>query len=207
MRHPSKRAAIRYPGSPRLFLAIVLAVVYALTGIIPASKAQNAPADKSIPARPAVEILRDIGVLPQQVARMRAAILGAAASGDIEQMRVPVDMNEIPPMVAKEKVGDLAPYWKKISGDGQGREIMATAVELFRTGFVRKPQAAGGDMYIWPYFAEMPLDKLTPAQEVELLTLVSPARLKEMRAKGQYDGYRIGITQDGVWHFFMNGAS
>jgi hypothetical protein len=30
--------------------------------------------------------------------------------------------------------------------------------------------------------------------------------MKEMRAKGHYDGYRIGITQDGVWHYFLTGT-
>ena len=45
-------------------------------------------------------------------------------------------------------------------------------------------------------------DKLTPAQEVELLTIVPPARLKAMKASGHYDHYRVGIAHDGTWHFF-----
>jgi hypothetical protein len=189
-----------------LFLATVLVFVYGLAANIPASKAQNTENTKAASVGAAVEILRNSDELPAPVARMRMEILKAATSGDIEQMRVPVDLNEIPPLVAKEKTGNLVGHWKSVSGDGQGREILAELIKLFRTGFVRKLQKNGGAMYVWPYFAEMPLDKLTPAQEVELLTLVSPARMKEMRVKGQYDGYRIGIAQDGVWHFFVAGT-
>jgi hypothetical protein len=191
---------------PRLFLTIVLVFVYGLAASIPASKAQNAENTKAASGGATLEILRNNADLPVPVAKMRAEILKAAASGDIEQMRMPVDLNEIPPMVAKEKTGNLVAHWKSVSGDGQGQEILAELVKLFRTGFVRKPQKNGGAMYVWPYFAEIPLDELTPSQEVELLTLVSPARMKEMRTRGQYDGYRIGISQDGVWHYFVAGA-
>jgi hypothetical protein len=205
------RQAITFPTTlvrkvPWLFLATVLVFVYGLAAIIPASKAQSAQSAKAPSAKATPEILRNVATLPSPVAKMRTEILQAAASGDIERMREPVDLNEIPPMAAKEKTGNLVAYWKSVSGDGQGREVMAVLVKLFRTGFVRKPQKDGGTMYVWPYFAEMPLNKLTPAQEVELLTLISPAQMKEMRAKGYYDGYRIGIAQDGVWHFFLTGA-
>jgi hypothetical protein len=190
----------------KLFLTIVLVFVYGLAINIPAPKAQNAKNIKAASGRAPLEVLRNNAVLPAPVAKMRTEILKAAASGDIERMRLPVDLNEIPPLVAKEKTGNLVAHWKSVSGDGQGREIMAELIKLFRTGFVRKPLKNGGAMYVWPYFAEMPLDKLSPAQEVELLTLFSHARMKEMRARGQYDVYRIGISQDGVWHYFVAGA-
>jgi hypothetical protein len=189
-----------------IFLTIVFVFVYGLAAIAPEAKAQNAKSAKAVSNGETLAILRNNAELPAPVAKMRMEILKAAASGDIEQMRIPVDLNEIPPMVAKGKTGNLVAHWKSVSGDGQGREIMAELIKLFRTGFVRKPQKSGGTLYVWPYFAEMPLNELTPAQEVELLTLISPARMKEMRARGQYDGYRIGISQDGVWHFFLSGT-
>jgi hypothetical protein len=206
MRHTNRGAAIRRLGYSPSFLAALPLLVYALALSIPASKAENAVNQKAAAATSAVEVLRDTSLLPAPVARMRAAIMSSAASGEIANMRLPMDMNEIPPMLAPEKVTDPVAHWKKVSGDGEGREIMAAAIELLRTGYVKKTVAPGQEMYIWPYFAELPLDKLTPAQEVEILTLVPPARLKEMRAKGKYDHYRIGIGQDGVWHFFRNGA-
>jgi hypothetical protein len=60
-------------------------------------------------------------------------------------------------------------------------------------------------LYVWPYFAEVPLDKLSPAQEVELLRLVSPAALKDMRSSGKYTHWRIVIGADGTWHSFRRG--
>jgi hypothetical protein len=188
------------------FLALAAMIVYGVPGLVPPLRAEKTANEKALPAQAVnkdVEVLRDVSTLPPQVARMRSAILGAAASGEVESLRVPVEMNELPPMFAAEKVKDPMMYWREISGDGEGREVMATLIELFRAGFARTAGGTENEMYIWPYFAEMPLDKLTPAQEVELLTIVPPARMKEMRQKGKYDHYRIAIAKDGTWHSFM----
>lgn len=206
MRQPQASTVIRGHRIPLLFLAAALCVVYAQPLIIPPVKAEKTVAEKAAPQNSDPEISRDISSLPEQVARMRSEMLSAAMSGDISALRIPVEMNEIPPMLANDKVPDPIEYWKKTSGDGQGREIMAIIIELFRTGFVRKAAGTGDEMYVWPYFAALPLDKLTPAQEVELLTLVTPDRLKAMRASGKYDHYQIGIARDGIWHFFWNGV-
>ncbi len=206
MRYLKRSALIRHLGIPMLFLAALPVLVHALPLSLPQSEAEKAGAEKVAKRNGAGEILRDVSILPAPVARMRSAILGAVSGGNIEDMRIPVDMNEIPPVLAAGKVADPIAYWKKISGDGEGREILATLVQLFRTGFVRKISPQGHEMYVWPYFAEMPLDKLTPAQEVELLTLVPAAKAKEMHAKGKYDHFRLGIGGDGVWHFFQSGA-
>jgi hypothetical protein len=206
MQQPQAIPVIRRLGVPLLFVAAALSLVYALALVIPQVKAEKAVNAKAAGNNSATEILRDISALPETVARMRTAILGAAMSGEIEALRIPVEMNEIPPMAASEKIADLVAYWKKISGDGEGREILAILVELFRTGFVRKSPGTNEEMYIWPYFAEYPVDKLTSAQQVELLTLVAPEKLKAMQGSGKYDHYRIGIGRDGTWHFFWNGV-
>lgn len=188
------------------FLALAGILVYGVPGLIPPLRAEKAASGKVLTPQQAggeVEVLRDVAALPPQVARMRGAILQAAMSGNVEALRVPIDMNELPPMLAKEKVGDPMEHWRKVSGDGEGREVMAALVQLFRTGFARKDGGTDRETYVWPYFAEMPLDKLTPAQEVEILTLVPPARLKAMREKGKYDWYRLTIASDGTWHSFM----
>jgi hypothetical protein len=57
-------------------------------------------------------------------------------------------------------------------------------------------------LYIWPYFSEIPLAGLTPAQEVELLRLVPVAAAKAMRDKGRYTHWRLAIGADGAWHTF-----
>lgn len=188
------------------FLALAGMLVYGVPHLIPPLKAEKPANEKALPtpaANKPVEVLRDVSILPPQVARMRTAILAAAVTGDIEALRLPIEMNELPPMLASEKIKDPMAYWKEVSGDGQGREVMAVLVELFRTGFARTGAGTDKEMFVWPYFAEVPLDKLTPAQEVEMLTLVPPAKLKEMREKGKYDYYRLEIAGDGTWHEFM----
>lgn len=196
------------PGSNRrlgiasLFLAVAFLLVHALpfnSLTLKAEKRVNGKAELGV--TPA-EILRDPKILPAEVERIRQAILQAAASGNIDAMRVPVEMNEIPPVIASGKTGDPIAYWRDISGDGEGREILAVLIQLFRAGFVRQGQGTNEELYIWPYFAKTPLDQLTPGQEVELLTLVPAERFKAMKQAGKYDHYRIGITHDGRWHYF-----
>src|SRR5262249_54976364 len=53
-----------------------------------------------------VHLGRDIAKHPPAVQRMRQAILQAAVTGDIEQLRVPIEMNEIHPVFAKSHVPD-----------------------------------------------------------------------------------------------------
>ncbi|MDZ4791002.1 MAG: hypothetical protein SGJ17_07320 [Hyphomicrobiales bacterium] len=151
---------------------------------------------------PAPEILRDVSKLPEETQRMRQAILAAAVSGDIETLRVAADMNELPPVFSNGKVADPVAFWKKLSGDGEGREILAILIEIFRTGYTRKTGGKDGDLFIWPYFAETRLQSLNSGQQVELLTLVSAADAKKMLETGKYTHYRVGISSTGVWHFF-----
>ncbi len=136
---------------------------------------------------------------------MRLAILQAAASGDIEQLRVPIDMNELPPVFAKEHVPDPIAYFKAASADGNGREILAILYSLLTTGYAIVNPGAKDEMIVWPYHAAVPLNTLTPSQEVEIYRFLPPARLKEMIARGKYSFYSIGISREGVWHYFTSG--
>jgi len=204
MRRQSKHSMIRRFKIPMLFLTAVLGLVYASPFQTSPLKAEKRVNQKAAAANEAVEILRDAAFLPPEVDRMRRAILSAASSGDIAEMRVPIEMNEIPPIVAPDKPSDPIAYWNAISGDGEGRDILATFIRLFRAGYTRNAAGTDDELYVWPYFAEMPIDSLTPAQEVELLTIVSPERFNAMKASGRYDFYRIGIGHDGTWHFFVD---
>ncbi|ADP70460.1 hypothetical protein Rvan_1190 [Rhodomicrobium vannielii ATCC 17100] len=156
------------------------------------------------PAQPAAEVQlgRDATKLPQPVQRMRQAILQAVTSGDIEALRLPIEMNELPPVFAKERTPDRIAYLKGTSADGNGREMLAVLYSLLTTGYAIKNQGTKDEMIVWPYHAALSLDKLTPSQEVEIYRFVSPARVKEMAAAGKYGWYRVEISPDGVWHTF-----
>jgi hypothetical protein len=151
-----------------------------------------------------VQIGRDITKLPPAVQRMRQAILQAAASGDIAQLRLPIDMNEIPPVFGKGNARDPIAYFKATSADGNGREILALLYSLLTTGYAIANPGTKDEMIVWPYHALMAPNALTPSQEVELYRFLPPARFKEMLARGKYSFYSIGIARDGVWHYFTS---
>ncbi|MBI4724708.1 MAG: hypothetical protein HY765_06945 [Rhodomicrobium sp.] len=147
---------------------------------------------------------RDIAKLPPEVQRMRQAILQAAMSGDIEQLRVPVEMNEIHPVFAKSHISDPIAYLKSVSADGNGREMLAVLYNLLTTGYAITNPGTKEEMIVWPYHAVIPLNTLTPSQEVEIYRFLPPARVKEMIAHGKYGFYSVGISRDGVWHYFTS---
>lgn len=139
---------------------------------------------------------------------MREAIFSAIKSGRIEDLRFAYELNELKPDLGDDPGGDPVAYWKKISGDGAGYEILAVLAGLLEAGYVELPvgrDLENNKVYVWPYFAEVPLGRLDPAQEVELLRLVPPERAKEMKAVGKYSYWRIAIGADGVWHSFRKG--
>jgi hypothetical protein len=143
------------------------------------------------------------------VTDMREAILGAVGSGHIEDLRHAWELNELKPDLGVDiAAGDPIAHWKQISGDGEGREILAALGEILEAGCAVLPlgrDLENNRIYVWPYLAETDLAKLSPAQEVQLLRLVPPAAAKEMRATGKYTHWRLGIGADGTWHFFRRG--
>jgi hypothetical protein len=143
--------------------------------------------------------------LPEPVREMREAILAATASGDIEELRHVYEMNDLRPDLGSASSRDPVADWKRASGDGKGLEILAALSLVLEAGYVVLPlgrDLENNRLYTWPYFAEVSLDKLTPAQEVELLRLVPPAAAKAMKEKGRYTHWRVTIGADGSWHSF-----
>jgi hypothetical protein len=193
-----------------LFVLALPPLVHCLSGVVPAfAQAAKGKSDSSRKqqARSAADLEVTYGVakLPAPVAEMREAILAAVRSGNIEELRHAFELNELKPELGPEPVSDPVAYWKKISGDGEGREILAALAELLDAGYVTLPlgrDLENNRIYVWPYFAEVPLAKLTPAQQVELLRLVPAAAAKEMMGSGKYTHWRLAIGADGTWHSF-----
>lgn len=147
----------------------------------------------------------DLSVLPTPVARMRAQIIDAARTGDIEQLRPVVESNELPPIFSFGGETDSIGYLKSISGDPDGREILAIMIEILEAGFAHLDPGMPQEMYVWPYFHAVPFDLLTPEQEVELYKIITPQDRKGMEDYGGYTFFRLGIGPDGTWHFFVAG--
>jgi hypothetical protein len=147
-------------------------------------------------------VIYDFNRLPDEIRDTLQSIVVAAQSGNIDEMLPVLEENELPPMLSATAVSDPIAFWKKASADGEGRDILAAMMNVFSSGFMRKGE--GKDvMYIWPYFAEMDLTKLTPAQEVDFYRVVPPPLGVEMKKSGKYTYYRAGIGADGVWHYFL----
>lgn len=147
--------------------------------------------------------------LPPAAEDMRQAIETAIHSGDIEELKVAYDLGELKADIADQPVTDAVVYWKAQSSDGEGREILAILANLFAVGaaeVARGQDPENNAVYVWPYLAEVPLDKLTPAQKVDLLRLMPPADAKAMLEKKTWTWWRLTIGADGLWHVFKKGS-
>ena len=147
----------------------------------------------------------DPQMLPAPVRRMREQLMEAAAAGDLEAMRPMIEVNELPPLVSFGDETDPIAFWRTAGGDPEGREILAILIEILEAGFVHLDQGTPQEMYVWPYFYALPLNALTPAQEVELYKLITSHDRVLMEEFGAYNFYRLGLGPDGTWHFFVAG--
>jgi hypothetical protein len=143
--------------------------------------------------------------LPEPVRQMRVRLLEAARSGDMEQLRALMQAQPQPPSVSLGDPGDPIEYLKALSSDVEGREILAILLEVLESGFVRAQPGTSDELYVWPYFAQYPLEALNGGQLVELFTLLTAADYEEMRSYGSYTFFRVGIAPDGRWLFFLAG--
>ena len=163
------------------------------------------PEPPAAPNQPLPEIQYDASKLPVPVARLRQQIIDAAATGDPEKLRPIIEANDPPPQLSFDEIGDPIAFLKSSSGDEGGREILAILTEVLEAGFVHVGVGTKDDMYVWPYFAYYPVDDLTPPQLVELFKLVYAGDYEDMKAYGAYLYYRVGISPDGQWKFFVAG--
>ena len=155
---------------------------------------------------PPPAILHDLSALPAPVRRMHDALMQAAVSGDIEAMRLPIEMNEVSPIIGLDGgSADPLDALRAMSGDADGIEILAIMSELLEMGFVRVGEGTPQDMYVWPYFAHYPFSALTKPQRVTLFRLITAGDYEDMDAIGHYSFFRLGIAPDGTWHYFIAG--
>lgn len=153
----------------------------------------------------APEILTDLSQLPAPVARTRTRILDAARSGDLNKLLTVMQMNETPPVFSFGKERDPVAFWKAAYPDSYGIEVLSTLISILETGYVHVDKGTPQEMYMWPYFARLPIKTLTVDQKVELFRIITGSDYKNMQESGAYVFYRLGIAPDGVWHFFVSG--
>jgi hypothetical protein len=165
-----------------------------------AGKADPAPIDVISPSS------QDLVALPARVVALRAKILDAVASDNIENLLIPIEWNEVPPMFetgSRQPQGfaQIIPYLKARSFDGQGREWLSIIEAVFTAPYVRITRGLFVT-YVWPSFALAPLP-LTGDEEgwLALWRCVRFADLAAHDAKGRPLIQRAGIGADGTWHY------
>jgi hypothetical protein len=170
------------------------------------------PASEMLSEPPSVEglpgyppILRKATDMPEPVRNTWTAIRDAARKGDIEALQPLIEAQPAPPTFAFAEIDHPIRYLKSLSGDPEGREILAILLEVLESGFVLADPDTPEAMYLWPYFTRYPLEELTPEQMVEMFTLLTAGDYQDMLSYGAYIFFRVGISPDGTWHFFVAG--
>jgi hypothetical protein len=159
----------------------------------------------SRPGQKISDVLTDVSRLPAPVARMRARIIEAARTGDLDKLLTVMQTNETMPIFSFANERDPVAYWRANYPESGGLEVMSILLEILDMGFVHVDAGTPQDMYVWPYFAYVPLKELTPPQKVELFKVVTGSDYRAMQDFGAYIFYRLGIAPDGTWHFFVSG--
>ena len=146
-------------------------------------------------------------IIRADVARkMRDLILEAAHSGDIEKLRPYLGYGDDVTMLSLGGHDeDPIEFLKSLSGDPDGHEILAIMTEILEAPPVKTEQVSGEAVYVWPYFYAYPFDKLTPEQRVDMYRIITHGDYEEMVQFGSYIFYRLGITPEGRWRFFVAG--
>ena len=78
-------------------------------------------------------------------------------------------------------------------------------MEILETGFVHRDEGDEGEIYIWPYFVDVPPEDLKSNQLIELFQIITAGDFEDMASYGTYIFYRAGIAPNGDLKFFVAG--
>lgn len=150
-------------------------------------------------------ILRDLGALPPPVWRMAKAIFEASQSDSLEALRMPIEMNEMPPSFGATAIDTADPVeqLRSLSPSGEDEEILNALFDTLTSGFVHVGQNTPYEAFVWPYFAYYPISSLNSEQREELRQLLPPEVYQQTMQSGQYSYFILGISPDGVWQYFF----
>ena len=149
------------------------------------------------------EILADLSLLPPVVARSRDRILAVARSGNLPGLAAIVQADETTFSWSHER--DAAGFWRTNYPDSEGLEALSILTTILEAQFVHVDQGTQQEVYLWPYFSRVSLKTLSREQKVALFKIVTGDDYKTMLAFGTYSFFRVGISPDGTWQFFVTG--
>jgi hypothetical protein len=149
------------------------------------------------------EIIADLSLLPPAVARTRDRILAMARSGNLPGLAAIVQADETTFSWSDER--DPAAFWLANYPDSEGLEALSILTTILEAPFTHVERDTQQDVYLWPYFARVPIKTLSREQKVALFKIVTGGDYKDMLAFGSYAFFRVGISPDGTWQFFVTG--
>jgi hypothetical protein len=150
-------------------------------------------------------MIADPSRLPPAVAAMRERILAAARSGDPQKLVALMQASAIMPVFTRTQRQDPGAIWKESFPDSAGVEALSILVSILEVGAARLDADTPQEIYLWPYFAQLPLNALSQAQKVDLFRIITGSDYKEMLELNRYSFYRLGIAPDGAWRYFVPG--
>lgn len=143
--------------------------------------------------------------LPPEVEATREAILAAALACDVEALArlAPVESGFAYSLGEPSTGGDPAAFWR--TAEEVGEPLLRGLVELLRLPYARSAHGSRDEpVYVWPSAAG---EEPSAADWRAAARLYGPDHLALMQEAGAYTGYRVGITLDGRWVFFIEGES
>ena len=136
---------------------------------------------------------------------MRDAILGAARSGRLEDLKTAFELNEMRPDLGDDTGLDPIAFWRQSSKDGDGREILAVLQSALALEPAEVPLGCdieNNAIFVWPYLAERDVSALSIEEEADLATLMTPSDVAKLKAAKRWVWWRLAIGADGTWHSF-----
>jgi hypothetical protein len=151
------------------------------------------------------EIITNPARLPPAVAKTRERILAAARSGELAKLFAVMKEAPALPIFSFAEERDPIAFWRTSYPDSDGVEALAILLNVLEAPFVHVDVGTPQEIFLWPYFARLPLKTLSPQQKAELFRIITGADYKDMVEFGVYSFYRLGIAPDGTWQFFVAG--
>lgn len=181
----------------RSILAAFIAVVLLLGNAAAAEETKKPP----------VEVGYGLTGLPELVQEMLLGIGEAIRSGNLDALKVAIEMNEIPPVIDATDSKDPLAYLKSVAKDETGAEVLAKLSLILDAGYAHVDKGGKDESYVWPYLAAVDLKALTPADRVKLHRIAPGEAAVAMEKAGTYSGWRISISATGVWHVLETGPA
>ncbi|HSE56633.1 MAG TPA: hypothetical protein VLB02_00925 [Candidatus Paceibacterota bacterium] len=173
-----------------IILLLVVAAVYAFFSRTP--KTENEPVPQ-----PVQQSLSPQAGLPVVVEAKRQAIYRAARSGSYEQLaaeaETPFGYSYGDPET------DFVTFLKN-AATHEGKSALDMIPLL-----LAQPYGVQGNIYVWPGVFAKSAEEWTDADIVQMKQLLTDEQIEGYRQFGAYAYYRIGITTEGKWVYYIAG--